>query len=78
VLAALNATTIPTNVKKVNDVEVTDGVLTTDQAAQLAALAKIHGLISGTPLVVSATARTAGDVSQTVDDVGGVVTVTRV
>ncbi len=53
------------------------GGLTTEQAAMLADLHKIHGLLVGAPLSVSTTARTAGDVSQVVAEVAGVVTVTR-
>lgn len=51
--------------------------LTSSQAAQLEALAKIHGLVNGVPLVVSASSRVAGDVVQTVDEAAGTVTVTR-
>jgi hypothetical protein len=51
--------------------------LSTEQDAILQALAKIHGLLSGTPLVVTPTSRTAGDVTQTIDTVGTTVTVTR-
>lgn len=53
------------------------GGLTTDQAAMLESLAKIHGLIAGTPLVVGSTTRVAGDVSQTIVESNGTVTVTR-
>lgn len=52
------------------------GGLTTTQAAWLERLAKIHGLVSGSPLVVTPTSRTAGSVSQTVTEVGDTVTVT--
>jgi hypothetical protein len=51
--------------------------LSTEQDAILQALAKIHGLLSGTPLVVTPTSRTAGDVTQTIDTAGTTVTVTR-
>jgi hypothetical protein len=51
--------------------------LSIEQDAILQALAKIHGLLSGTPLVVTPTSRTAGDVTQTIDTVGTTVTVTR-
>jgi hypothetical protein len=51
------------------------GGLTTEQAAQLASLAKIHGLIAGIPAVVTPTSRTAGDVVQTITEVGDQVTV---
>lgn len=51
--------------------------LSTEQAAMLAALAQIHGLVSGVPLVVTATSRSAGDVAQTITDDNGTVTVTR-
>lgn len=54
------------------------GGLTADQAAQLLALAKVHGLVHGVPLQVSAASRTAGDVVQSITEVAGVVTVERV
>lgn len=44
----------------------------------LSDLAKIHGLVEGTNLVVNASSRSAGDISQTIVDSGGTVTVTRV
>lgn len=53
------------------------GGLTPTQAAQLEALAKIHGLIVGSPLIVTNTSRVAGDVSQTISESGGTVTVSR-
>lgn len=40
-------------------------------------LAKVHGLVVGTDLVVSATSRTAGDVVQSISEDAGTVTVTR-
>jgi hypothetical protein len=40
-------------------------------------LAKIHGLIPGVPVQVSATQRTAGDIAQTITDDGTTVTVSR-
>lgn len=53
--------------------------LSAEQAVQLAELHKIHGLLLGSPLIVTSTARTASDIEQTVDDNGaGAVTVTRV
>lgn len=51
--------------------------LTTEQAAMLSALAKIHGLIPGLPLVVTPSARSAGDVVQSITEVGGTVTIER-
>lgn len=39
---------------------------------------KIHGLASGTPLVVDATSRVAGSIEQTIGEAAGVVTVERV
>jgi hypothetical protein len=44
----------------------------------LLALSKIHGLVIGTPLVVEATQRTAGDIEQTISESNGVVTVERI
>ena len=40
-------------------------------------LHRIHGLNPAAPLVAGQTARVAGDISQTIDEAGGVVTVTR-
>jgi hypothetical protein len=53
------------------------GGLTTEQAMQLAELWKLQGLKFGSPLVVTSTTRVADDVSQTITDVGGTVTVAR-
>jgi hypothetical protein len=41
------------------------------------ALARIHGLVIGTPLVVTATQRTAGPIEQSISNVDSVVTVER-
>jgi hypothetical protein len=41
-------------------------------------LAKIHGLVSGSNLVVTETTRTAGSISQTIAEVGATTTVSRV
>ena len=51
--------------------------LTEGQGAMLAALAAIHGLVPGTPLVVTQTTRSAGTVSQTITENGGTVTIMR-
>lgn len=45
--------------------------------AMMSELYKIHGLLTGTPLVVGPTTRVAGDISQTVAESSGTVTVTR-
>lgn len=55
----------------------TTGGLTALQSAMLAELHKIHGLLDGSPLVVTSTARQAGGVEQTISTVGDTVTVTR-
>lgn len=47
------------------------------ELARLLDLAKINGLVSGTEVVVTATSRTAGDVTQTITEAGGTVTVSR-
>lgn len=58
-------------------IQVTSGSgLSIEQAAMLERLAKIHGLVTGVPLVVSATERSAGDVVQSIAENAGVVTVT--
>ncbi|TXI17871.1 MAG: hypothetical protein E6Q67_12575 [Roseateles sp.] len=49
-----------------------------DVQAMLADLYKIHGLALGAPLVVTSSARTAGDVTQSIAEVGGEVTIARV
>lgn len=57
---------------------LTESGLTDEQATQLLEIFKLHGLDVGAPLVVTATSREAGDVSQTISDNGsGTVTVTR-
>lgn len=48
------------------------------ELARLLDLAKINGLVTGTPATVTATSRTAGDVEQSISEAGGVVTVERV
>jgi len=60
------------------------GGLTTPQAitldelhAMLTDVYKIHGLLTGTPLVVAPTTRVAGDINQTVTESSGTVTVER-
>ena len=53
------------------------GGLTSDQAAMLLALAKIHGLVLGSPLVVTPASRSAGDVVQTITEGVDSVTVAR-
>jgi hypothetical protein len=47
------------------------------ELARLLDLAKINGLVAGTSAVVTATSRTAGDVSQTISEAAGTVTVSR-
>lgn len=54
-----------------------EGGLTIEQATQLAELWKLSGLKSGSPLQVTPTSRTADDVSQSIGEANGVVTVTR-
>ena len=51
--------------------------LTAAQAEQLLSLAKVHGLIPGSPLVVTPTSRSAGDLAQSVQESAGAVTVER-
>lgn len=51
--------------------------LTDEQAQWLQDLAKIHGLIAGTPLVVSPSRRTAGDIVQTIAEANSTVTMAR-
>jgi hypothetical protein len=54
------------------------GGLSPAQAAMLRELFELHGLDPAKPLVVSPTARTAGDLAQTVAEAAGTTTVTRV
>jgi len=57
---------------------LTESSLTTEQATQLLEVFKMHGLDPAAPLVVTTTARTAGDITQSINDNGaGTVTVTR-
>jgi hypothetical protein len=59
--------------------DMADAVRTELQAelTRIVELAQIHGLVIGTDLVVSATSRVAGDVSQSISEAAGIVTVTR-
>jgi len=50
--------------------------ITGTQALRLMHIHLLHGLVAGSPLAVSPTARTAGAVAQTVDEAGGTVTLT--
>jgi hypothetical protein len=52
--------------------------LSVPEQTKLDEIHKIHGLASGTPLVVDATSRVAGSIEQTIDETAGVVTVERV
>lgn len=54
------------------------GGLSPTQATMLRELFELHGLDPAKPLVVSPTARTAGDLAQTVAEASGTTTVTRV
>lgn len=56
-----------------------DAVRTELQAelTRILELAKIHGLVVGTDLVVTATTRAAGDIAQTISEAAGTVTVAR-
>lgn len=47
------------------------------ELARIIELAKIHGLVIGADLTVTATSRSAGDVAQTIANAGGTTTVTR-
>lgn len=49
----------------------------TDISTRVLEIAKIHGLVNGVPLVVTATNRVAGDVVQAISESGGSVTVSR-
>lgn len=57
------------------------GALTAEEQRSLynwvQALARIHGLVHGEPLVVTPTTRTAGPIEQVIAEVGGNVTITR-
>ena len=47
------------------------------ELARIIEIAKIHGLVIGSDLVVTTTTRTAGDISQSVSESAGIVTVSR-
>ena len=59
--------------------DMADAVRTELQAelTRILELAKIHGLVVGTDLVVTATTRAAGDIAQTISEAAGTVTVAR-
>lgn len=48
-----------------------------DELARIIDLAKIHGLVAGQPLTVSASQRQAGGITQTITETSGTVTVAR-
>jgi hypothetical protein len=49
----------------------------TAELLRIIELARIHGLIQGEPLTVGPTSRQVGGITQTINEAGGVVTVTR-
>jgi hypothetical protein len=59
--------------------EIASQVRTTlaEELARIIELAKIHGLVSGSPLTVTPTSRSAGGINQTVPENGEAVTVAR-
>lgn len=59
--------------------EIATQVRTTlaEELARIIELAKIHGLVSGSPLTVTPTSRSAGGINQTVTESGETVTVAR-
>jgi hypothetical protein len=59
--------------------EIASQVRTTlaEELARIIELAKIHGLVSGSPLTVTPTSRSAGGINQTVTENGEAVTVAR-
>lgn len=67
-------TTLPTKEEIASQVRAT----LAEELARIIELAKIHGLVNGSPLTVTPTSRSAGDVSQTVTEAGEAVTVARV
>ena len=66
---------VQVNAIEIRQVATGSAALTTEQATQLLRLAQVHGLIAGAPLVVTPTARTAGDLAQTITEANGTVTV---
>ena len=58
------------------NVRAPPSALTAQQAAWLEAIALLHGIVPGSPLTVTASARSAGAVTQTIAEVAGTVTVT--
>jgi len=48
-----------------------------DTQANMSSLALVHGLVTGSPLVVTPSTRTAGTLTQTISDNSGTITVTR-
>lgn len=60
-----------------NSAGLVDAGLTTEQATMLSELHLFTGLLSGSPLTVSQTQRQAGGITQTINESGGTVTVTR-
>lgn len=48
-----------------------------NELVQVSDIAKVHGLVQGVPLVVAPNQRTAGDITQSISESSGVVTVSR-
>lgn len=69
--------TVPVQAQAVATQGGSSGGLTSQQAEMLESLAKIHGLIPGVPLTVSANQRQAGDLVQSITESSGTTTVTR-
>lgn len=67
-----------TNLSSLTQTVAVGSGLSAGEQTKLDEIHKIHGLAAGTPLVVDATSRVAGSISQTIDETGGVVTVERV
>lgn len=71
--AAVSATVV--------DAPAPGGALSDDEMRQVfvwvSELARIHGLVSGSPLVVTPTSRQAGSISQSISESGSTVTVSR-
>lgn len=68
-------------VASVVDAPVPGGALSDDEMRQMfvwvSELARIHGLVSGSPLVVTPTSRQAGSINQSISESGSTVTVSR-
>jgi hypothetical protein len=75
--AAYATTAVGGNGPSAADIAVAVRGVLNAELVRIVELAKVHGLVESSPLVVTPTSRSAGDVAQTISQVGETVTVER-